>query len=218
MAEIILRKYYRSAGLIFILFMSLLRPMAQEVPDGGFFLAIGTSLISMQPTEDSSIRNFRMDDPGFYFKLSFEDYIKKRTFRHLDFNMSFNNGTIDGGIAKESRFCINYGIGWDFDGLKFQLSPGFCYSSIGYNNKALDKSFVDTRFAPSLGIQTDLVLIKTNYTYLALFVEGSAMFTNKSQWVQQLAIGINWQPGFRKEKKGKFVPYPSKQDEPTSNL
>jgi len=55
---------------------------------------------------------FRMDAPGFYVKISIEDYLGKKAFRHLDFNMSFNNGTIDDGTVRESRFCLNYGIGW----------------------------------------------------------------------------------------------------------
>ncbi len=194
--------------LLYALFLSLaaVQTYAGQVPPSNIIISFGTSLITLKPVTDSAVHGFSMRSPGLYIKVSGENYKDRHTFVHVDLNMSLNNGTMDNGTVKESRLCFNYGFGKCYDRVKLELTPGLCYSAIAYENKLLGRSLSEGRFAPALAVQTDLILMRSRYRYLAIFVEASAMLTKPSQWVQQLAFGINWKPDFRKEPRKVVLP------------
>jgi len=176
------------------------------LPPSSLILSLGASRISMKPAKDSSIGGFKLPKPGIYVKLSAESYFNFRDFVHVDLNMSINKGIMDNGYMKESRLCFNYGFGRTYKMAKFSISPGLCYSSVGYENTLTKKSIVETRFAPSLGMQADLIIVSSDYRYLGLFVEGSIMFATPSRWVHQLTVGLAWKPSFRKPDKDIYLP------------
>lgn len=179
---------------------------AISVPPSSLVISLGASRISMKPAKDSSISGFRLPKPGIYVKLSGESYFNARDFVHVDLNMSINKGVMDNGYLKESRLCFNYGFGRTYNLVKITISPGLCYSSVGYENTLTKKSIIETRFAPSIGIQTDLVIFSSTYRYIGLFVEGSAMLATPSRWVHQVAVGLAWKPSFRKPEKDIYLP------------
>ena len=176
------------------------------VPPSSLILSLGASRIYMQPAKDSSINGFRLPKPGIYVKLSGESYFNARDFVHVDLNMSINKGVIANGYMKESRLCFNYGFGRTYKIAKFSISPGLCYSSVGYENTLSKKSYIETRFAPSLGVQSDLIIFSSDYRYIGLFVEGSLMFATPSRWVHQVTVGLAWKPSFRKPEKDIYLP------------
>ena len=175
-------------------------------PPSSLILSLGASRIYMQPAKDSSINGFRLPKSGIYVKLSGESYFNARDFVHVDLNMSINKGVIDNGYMKESRLCFNYGFGRTYKIAKFSISPGLCYSSVGYENTLTKKSYIETRFAPSLGVQSDLIIFSSDYRYIGLFVEGSLMFATPSRWVHQVTVGLAWKPSFRKPEKDIYLP------------
>ena len=176
------------------------------VPPSSLILSLGASRIYMQPAKDSSINGFRLPKPGIYVKLSGESYFNARDFVHVDLNMSINKGVIANGYMKESRLCFNYGFGRTYKIAKFSISPGLCYSSVGYENTLSKKSYIETRFAPSLGVQSDLIIFSSDYRYIGLFVEGSLMLATPSRWVHQVTVGLAWKPSFRKPEKDIYLP------------
>jgi hypothetical protein len=180
---------------------------AGVVPPTSIIVSLGANHLFMKAMKDSAIQHFKIHSPGFYIKLSGEDYVSKRNFVHVDLNMSFNQGTIADGTVRATRLCFNYGFGRVYNRVKLILSPGFCYSTVGYHNNAINRSIDESRFAPSLGLQIDFALIKSRYRYLAIFIEGSAMIAKPSRWVQQVALGLNWKPSFKKEDKPIVLPY-----------
>ncbi|MDI1234372.1 MAG: hypothetical protein PSX81_08825 [bacterium] len=197
---------YRCFLVIAFALLLSIRLGATGVPPSSLILSLGASRISMKPAIDSAINGFKLPKPGVYVKLSGESYFNARDFIHVDLNMSINKGVMDNGYLKESRLCFNYGFGRSFKLVKVSISPGLCYSSVGYENTRTKKSIVETRFAPSLGVQTDLIILSSPYRYLGIFIEGSVMFAKPSRWVHQLAIGIAWKPSFRKPEKDIYLP------------
>jgi len=197
--------FRKSALILFFLFLSHVTT-AIEVPRSEVIISIGGNRLSMKAANDSSIHGFRLNYPGFYAKVSGENYINASNFIHVDLNMSFNRAIMEHGYARTSRLNFNYGFGKMYERVKLSVSPGLCYCQMAYQNDALNKGVTETRFAPSLGFQTDLILFKTEYQYLALFVEGSAMFAKPSRWVHQVSAGICWKPSFRKKEPDMVMP------------
>lgn len=196
-----IRKTYGCAFITLLLLSGALQAGVVQAPPGRVIISLGGNAISMKPMSDSAVHELSLNYPGFYVKISGEGYVNERRFTHVDLNMSFNNGKIEDGTMRESRLCLNYGVGWTYDVVKLSINPGLCYSSIGYQNNTLNKSVTETRFAPSLGLQIDMILLQKQHQYVALFVEGSAMLAKSSHAVHQIAFGINWQPGFRKDDR-----------------
>lgn len=199
------KKYRNLLGLLVLMILSQF-VWAVQGPPSSLIVFVGASRISLKPAKDSAINAFNMIKPGIYVKFSIENYVNSSNFVHLDLNMSINKGAMENGYWRESRLCFNYGFGRTYRFAKISISPGLCYSSVGYENTLTKKSIAETRFAPSLGLQTDFIILKSDYRYLALFVEASAMFAKPARWVQQLAIGIAWRPSFRKPEKDKYLP------------
>ncbi len=179
---------------------------AVEVPRSDLIVHIGVNRLSMQAALDSSINGFRLNYPGFYAKLSGEGYSNATNFVHFDLNLSLNKAKMDNGYARISRLCMNYGFGKTLDRVKFTVSPGLCYSQVAYQNEANSKGVTESRFAPSLALQTDLIILKSTYRYLGLFLEGSFMFAKPTRWVHQVAVGLSWKPSFRKEDRPMVTP------------
>jgi hypothetical protein len=174
---------------------------AIEVPRSNLIIHVGMNNMYLSPVKDTAVDHFRVSFPGLYAKFSGESFSNAVDFVHFDLNLSLNKAVMTNGYGKISRLCFNYGFGKCYERVKFTLSPGLCYSIVGYENQLNKRSILESRFAPSLALQVDLILIKTNYQYLGLFIEGSAMIAKPSRWVHQLAFGISWKPSFRKEDK-----------------
>jgi hypothetical protein len=192
--------------LICLILLTGLQAVALSVPRSNLIIHGGVSHLYMTPSKDSSVQGFHLKSPGLYVKLSGETYKNATDFVHFDISLSLNWASMDHGYARVSRMTYSYGIGKTFDRVKFTLSPGLCYSQTGYLNELTGKSVAEARFAPSLGLQTDLVLVNSQYRYLGLFVEGSFMFAVPSRWVHQLSAGISWKPSFRKNDRAPVTP------------
>jgi hypothetical protein len=180
--------------------------LAVEIPRTSVILHGGVNALNMKPGKDSSIIGFKPSFPGIYFKVSGEAYMNARDFVHFDLNLSYNEAVMDNGYARISRLCMNYGFGKTYKVVKFTVSPGLCYSTIGYQNEASKKSLMENRFSPSLGLQTGLIIYQTPYQYLGLFIEGSLMIAKPSRCIHQLSAGIAWKPSFRKVEQGAAMP------------
>ena len=192
--------------LAFLLVLVSSITMAVEIPRSMIILHVAANKLYMKPLSDSSVNEFRIVSPGLYFKVSGEAYMSATRFMHVDLGLSLNRGVMKDGYFRTSRLCMNYGIGKTFERFKFTLSPGLCYSQVAYTNEAINHSIMESRFSPSLGLQTDIILYKTQYKYLGLFIEGSLMIAKPSRCIHQLAAGISWKPSFTKEKPPVVAP------------
>lgn len=169
-------------------------------------LGFGLNYLYMKPLPEANSRNFSINFPGIYFRAGGEYFVNDTRFIHSEMYMSINKGSMDNGFIKTSRLNYNYGIGWDYRVFKWSLNPGFCFVSVAYQDNISTKTITETRFAPSAGLQFDLMLLDKNRQYLSLFTEAGVMISLNSKWVNQLATGINWKPSFSKPKKEPVSP------------
>lgn len=177
-----------------------------SVPRSDAIIHVGANMLGMKSMKDSAISDFRLKIPGLFVKVAGENYIDANTFIAIDLNMSFNYGWIQSGYARTSRLVFEYGYGKLYDHFKLSASAGLCYVSAGYLNKSREKSLTESRFAPSLTGQADLILYSNTYNYLALFLNLSLMVNKPSRMVNQGVFGLAWKPNFRKAPRPVYTP------------
>jgi hypothetical protein len=201
-----LHSVLKRAAILLSACLGPLSPNAMEVPRTAVIIHIGGNALNMKPFKDTSINAFRVSYPGFYAKVAGESYYNATDFVHFDLGMSLNRAAMEHGYARISRLVMNYGFGKTLERVKFTLSPGLCYSQMAYQNEANNRTMTETRFSPSLALQTDLILYKSQYNYLGIFAEGSIMIAEPKRCVHQLAIGLSWKPSFRKNDVDPVAP------------